>query len=207
MEDIYARIVQLFETDRFSVLATLINVTGSAPRGVGTKCLIMEDGSLVGTIGGGLMEAQILGAAEHVFKTRSPMRLRFLLNGADVAETDMLCGGDVDAFLEPVPPENLNHLYIFKRAMEIQRRGGSGILATIVDDGPWHPGQIGKLPKVTGPWMVDVARAGGAESLVVVSDPNAEGFYERLGFTPLEENDLWGEVNPCLILVKHLVCG
>lgn len=30
------------------------------------------------------------------------------------------------------------------------------------------------------------------------------GFYLRLGFTPLEENDLWGEGNPCLIMVKQL---
>ena len=29
-------------------------------------------------------------------------------------------------------------------------------------------------------------------------------FYERLGFTPLEENHLWGPVNPCLIMVKHI---
>ncbi len=29
-------------------------------------------------------------------------------------------------------------------------------------------------------------------------------FYERVGFRPLEENDLWGPVNPCLIMVKHL---
>lgn len=29
-------------------------------------------------------------------------------------------------------------------------------------------------------------------------------FYEHLGFRPLEENDLWGSVNPCLIMVKHL---
>jgi GNAT superfamily N-acetyltransferase len=33
------------------------------------------------------------------------------------------------------------------------------------------------------------------------------GFYAHLGFRPLEENSLWGSVNPCLILVKHLRCG
>jgi len=33
------------------------------------------------------------------------------------------------------------------------------------------------------------------------------GFYERRGFRPLEENNLWGDVNPCLILVKHLPCS
>jgi ribosomal protein S18 acetylase RimI-like enzyme len=29
-------------------------------------------------------------------------------------------------------------------------------------------------------------------------------FYEHMGFRPLEENNLWGTVNPCLIMVKHL---
>jgi GNAT superfamily N-acetyltransferase len=41
------------------------------------------------------------------------------------------------------------------------------------------------------------------------SRPNAEyeltrRFYEKAGFLPLEENDLWGEANPCLIMVKCL---
>lgn len=43
------------------------------------------------------------------------------------------------------------------------------------------------------------------------SRPNPEydrtrGFYRRVGFRPLEENDLWGPRNPCLIMVKHLGC-
>ena len=32
------------------------------------------------------------------------------------------------------------------------------------------------------------------------------GFYEKMGFRPLEENRLWGDVNPCMIYVKHLRC-
>jgi xanthine dehydrogenase accessory factor len=145
MKDIYTKIVELFETNRFSVLATLISVTGSAPRRTGTKCLIMEDGSFLGTVGGGVLEARVLEAAEKVFETRSPTRRRFVLNGTDVADTDMLCGGDVEVFLEPVSPGNLNHLHIFKRAMEIQRRGGSGILATVVDHDRWQGGQVTKM--------------------------------------------------------------
>ena len=38
-------------------------------------------------------------------------------------------------------------------------------------------------------------------------DPNYAGtrlFYEGLGFQPLEENELWGSANPCLVLIKHL---
>jgi len=41
--------------------------------------------------------------------------------------------------------------------------------------------------------------------------PNAEyehtrGFYQHLGFRPLEENELWGKGTPCLIMVRHLAC-
>lgn len=32
-------------------------------------------------------------------------------------------------------------------------------------------------------------------------------FYLSMGYRPVEENNLWGEVNPCLIMIKHLVCG
>ena len=32
-------------------------------------------------------------------------------------------------------------------------------------------------------------------------------FYEGMGFLPVEENQLWGESNPCLIMVKHLRCA
>jgi len=44
------------------------------------------------------------------------------------------------------------------------------------------------------------------------SRPNAEyertrRFYRHMGFQPLEEKDLWGEGNPCLIMVKHIKCG
>jgi GNAT superfamily N-acetyltransferase len=59
-------------------------------------------------------------------------------------------------------------------------------------------------------------RAEGIEFLQVKtlgpSRPNAayartRCFYHRMGFRPLEENSLWGDVNPCLIMVKHLLCG
>lgn len=32
-------------------------------------------------------------------------------------------------------------------------------------------------------------------------------FYHAMGFRPLEENKLWGDVNPCLIMIKHLACS
>jgi xanthine dehydrogenase accessory factor len=145
MKDIYTRIVELLEKNQFSVLATLIKQTGSAPRGIGTKCLILEDGSIDGTIGGGLLEARVIEAAKEIFSTRLPTRLSLFLKGTDAAETDMICGGDVEIFLEPVSPENRNHLSIFKRIIEVTERGGSGLLSTVVDARRWQEGQATKM--------------------------------------------------------------
>ncbi len=145
MEDIYAKIVELLKKNRFSVLATMIRQTGAAPRHAGTKFLIVEDGSFIGTIGGGLLEAQVLEGAKKVLKTRAPLRLNFILKGKDVEKTDMICGGDAEIFLEPVSPENPNYLDIFKRAVDVNRRGGAGVVATIVNEAKWQAEHIPKL--------------------------------------------------------------
>lgn len=136
MEDIYQKIAELYHNGHPSVLATIIRQLGSAPRGVGTKFLVLEDGSYVGTIGGGLLEAQVLEGAREVFLTSLPKRLRFVLRGTDVAKTDMVCGGDAEVFLEPLSPENPNYFPIFKRVVEIIHRGGSGILVTLLTQDP-----------------------------------------------------------------------
>ncbi len=64
MKDVYGKAAELLSKNEFSVLATIIRLTGSGPRGAGTKFLILEDGSYVGTIGGGLLEARVLAAAK-----------------------------------------------------------------------------------------------------------------------------------------------
>jgi xanthine dehydrogenase accessory factor len=145
MEDIYTKIVALLKKNRFSVLATMIRQTGAAPRHAGTKFLIMEDGSFVGTIGGGLLEAQVLEEAKKVLETHTPLRLNFILKGKDVEKTDMICGGDAEVFLEPISPENVNYLDILKEAMDVDRRGGSGVVATIVNPDHWQAEDVPKM--------------------------------------------------------------
>ncbi len=122
MEDIFLKIVDVHESGRFAVLATLIKLSGSALRGTGTKCLILEDGSFEGTVGGGLLEARVLKVAEEIFFTLAPERLHFVLKGKDVAESEILCDGDTEVFLEPIPPGSLTTLEIYKRVAEIQKR-------------------------------------------------------------------------------------
>ncbi len=145
MKNIYEKVVELAEKGHFSVLATIIRQTGSTPRGLGTKFVIMEDGSFEGTIGGGQLEAKVLVEAQKVFITGAPLRLDFVLRGTDVEKTDMLCGGDSEVFLEPVSPDNPDHIDIYKRAIEVIGRGGTGMMATAVDTNRWESGQIPKI--------------------------------------------------------------
>jgi xanthine dehydrogenase accessory factor len=145
MKDIYHEMRRLFQGERDAVLATIIRQGGPSPRGLGAKCLILRDGSLVGTIGGGRLEAQTLDAAKEVFETRVPLRLYFSLTGSDVADTDMLCGGEVEVFLEPVPAGKMVHVAIFHEVVQIQNRGGKGLLATAIDRDRWV---FGEIPKV-----------------------------------------------------------
>jgi len=98
--------------------------------------------------------------------------------------------------------------------LSIKRHNPSSAEIHVIGVHPDHHGRgIGRA-------LMDAAeaalRADGTEFLQVKtlgpSRPNepyerTRGFYRHLGFRPLEENDLWGEGNPCLILVKHLGCS
>lgn len=145
MKEIYEKIIESAEKKHWSVLATIIGQTGSAPRGIGTKFVIMEDGSFTGTIGGGRLEAQVLDEARNVFRTHKPLRLNFVLKGTDVEKAEMLCGGDAEVFLEPVSPENQVQLDILKRAIQSIDRGDTGMMVTSVDPDLWERGQIPKI--------------------------------------------------------------
>jgi len=144
MKEIFETLNQLFEENGSAVLATIIRQAGPSPRGAGTKCLIMDDGSFVGTIGGGILEARTLEKAREIFDDGLPSRLYFSLEGTDVAETDMLCGGRVEVFLEPVSALNLGHVVVFKEAGKGLIQGG-GLLITLIDRERWQDGESPKL--------------------------------------------------------------
>jgi len=145
MQEIYETLDRLFDQGRSAVLATIIRQAGPSPRGTGTKCLIMDDGSFVGTIGGGILEARTLNEVGKVFDTGLPVRLYFSLEGKDVAETDMLCGGRVEVFLEPVSSRNPVNVAMFRKVRDMMGRGKSGLLITLIDRERWQGENVPKL--------------------------------------------------------------
>jgi len=109
MLEIYRELVELIPQGKKAVLATVIESHGSAPRKAGAKMLIKADGTFTGTVGGGGVEQATLQIAAEVMQSGQPQILHFDLSGRD-AGTDMICGGQIDIFLEPILPKETLYL-------------------------------------------------------------------------------------------------
>lgn len=109
--DIYEQIVQLRQQGRRGAVATIVNVRGSIPSFKTAKMLVRDDGSIVGTIGGGCVEAEVWQAAREVMESEKPRTLSFDLNQDPKYDTGLVCGGTLEVFVEPVLPPAL--LYVF----------------------------------------------------------------------------------------------
>jgi len=111
MEDIFEEIVKIRSEGGRAALATITSINGSTPRKEGSKMLVRSDGTILGSIGGGSVEAQVCQEAMKITKEGKSRILRFNLTGKEGAEEGMICGGNMEIFLEPILPEP--SLYIF----------------------------------------------------------------------------------------------
>ncbi|WP_448864473.1 XdhC family protein [Dorea sp.] len=86
------------------IMATIVTRHGSAPQGLGTKMLICQDGQCVGTIGGGCMEARVIQIARLMAsgENEQPRICHVDMTGNEAEDEGMVCGGEVDVFLEVV---------------------------------------------------------------------------------------------------------
>jgi xanthine dehydrogenase accessory factor len=103
--DVYDELVRLRRLGQKCALATIVEVRGSIPSFETAKLLVREDGSIFGTIGGGCVEAEVWNAARHVIETGQPKRLTFNLGQDAAYDNGLICGGQLDVFVEPVLPQ------------------------------------------------------------------------------------------------------
>lgn len=102
MTDIYAEIAKLRKDGRRGALATIIQVQGSIPSYESSKILVRDDGSIIGTVGGGCVEAEVWAVAQDVMREEKPRRLHFNLNNRPDEDEGLVCGGSLDIFIEPI---------------------------------------------------------------------------------------------------------
>jgi len=93
------------EAGRRCALATIVSTKGSTPRKVGARMIVDPDTGLVGTVGGGCGEAEVIEAAYRVIETGKAQRVNVDLTDDLVSWSPGVCGGVMDIFVEPVSPE------------------------------------------------------------------------------------------------------
>jgi xanthine dehydrogenase accessory factor len=109
--DVYEELVRLRNLGQKCAIATIVDVRGSIPSYESAKILVREDGSMIGTIGGGCVEAEVWNAAREVIESEKPKHLNFNLGQDAAYDNGLICGGQLDVFVEPVLP--LPRAFIF----------------------------------------------------------------------------------------------
>jgi xanthine dehydrogenase accessory factor len=109
--DIYEEVVRLRRLGQKCALATIVQVNGSIPSYESAKLLVREDGSMLGTIGGGCVEAEVWNVARDVMQNERPRHMNFSLGQDAAYDNGLICGGQLSVFVEPVVPQP--RLYVF----------------------------------------------------------------------------------------------
>lgn len=103
--DLFDEIVRLRRVGQKCALATIVQVNGSIPSYESAKLLVREDGSMIGTIGGGCVEAEVWNAAREVIATEKPRHMKFSLGQDAAYDNGLICGGQLEVFVEAIVPQ------------------------------------------------------------------------------------------------------
>ena len=102
--EILREVVKLQERGLAGALCTIIDTKGSTPRHEGSKLLVFEDGSFIGTVGGGEVENRVIAEAKDAIRDGKTRLLKY--NMVDPAQGDPgVCGGTLEVFVEPFLPQ------------------------------------------------------------------------------------------------------
>ncbi len=194
-ENIYSRACRLLSSGQNIIFVRTIRRSGSTPRDVGSMCIVTEDEKLIGTVGGGALEFKVQQKAKDLFKTKKSFVYRFQLSNEDLAKNGMICGGNVDLYLEPLFYENKSTLSFFKAVHDQILSNEPGVIITkIQDDIPSTDTKTRMLLKEGRPFIgsikgidpdqVDFDKALQYD-LVTLENDISDLFFERLSLTPM----------------------
>lgn len=135
---VYEAINRAIEEGRPAALAIVVATTGSSPGLPGFKMLVFSDGTSIGTVGGGTLEAQVIKESIHVLVENTPKFMEVDLTPMDRDKLGMICGGRAKVYIEPIVPRprvvifGAGHVGI--ATARIARIAGFRV--TLVDDRP-----------------------------------------------------------------------
>jgi len=144
--NVWQAAADLIRQNRAGALATVARARGSTPVPAGTKMLVGAEGRLIGSVGGGCVEADVIGAALDAQARHRPALLTHHLNADLAGDLGLSCGGTVDIFVEPLVADEA-----YVRVLDAAAAAESGLVRTATE---WT--DAGKPVKTFAP----LARAG-----------------------------------------------
>lgn len=132
MDKVIEEAVKSLERGESCVLATLIQTRGSTPQKPGAKLLVQSDGTIVGTIGGGCVEAEIWATGKKLLESGgTPQYCEYELTEELAVQDGLVCGGVMSFFLDPI--RKATDFLPYAREILSAYRGGNPVtLATVV---------------------------------------------------------------------------
>lgn len=132
MQELIETVLKAIEEGRSAALVTPVATEGSLPTGHHARMLVYEDGTSVGTVGGGRMEGEILEVARQTAHEGKPRLIHFALTAEDALADGLLCGGQATFFVEPLEGADVAPFAAMQQMLEI---GSSGIEAVRLVEG------------------------------------------------------------------------
>lgn len=133
MQDVFAEALELIGSGERAALSTIVSSKGSLPMSKKAKMLVRPDGKIVGTVGGGCLEADVWAEARQVMETGEPSLQHFILTEKHAGENGLNCGGNVEIFTEPLYADRSEE--VLRAVAQVRAERGSGVLATLVAGG------------------------------------------------------------------------
>ncbi len=106
MKNLWFDLIDCLEAGEVLVTAKVILHRGSTPRGSGTWMIVRKSGDILGTIGGGVMEAEVMTSAMQLFRSRDPIVRDLNMTQTELSTTNMICGGKVTVLLDYWSPDS-----------------------------------------------------------------------------------------------------
>jgi xanthine dehydrogenase accessory factor len=101
MQRFYEQLAAVVDDRRPFALAVISGTKGSSPQRIGAKALFFPDGRLIGTLGGGCLEAEVHARARKALQTGEPSTFDMLLDHDFGWDDGLICGGRVSGVILP----------------------------------------------------------------------------------------------------------
>jgi len=133
MDSLYQDIARLLDAGTPFALGTVIHTAGSTPQKAGARALFLPGGQILGTLGGGCMEAEARRRGLQLVQGGPSELLELHLDDDFGWDDGLICGGTASIFLQPRPDGQAE---VFQAVLALRERRGRGVLALAATGDP-----------------------------------------------------------------------